>query len=49
LYYFGRFRSDTEVLEAIDAVSPKQIRAVAESLFGERPFSTLVYMPKKKK
>jgi predicted Zn-dependent peptidase len=49
LYYFGRFRSDTEVLEAINAVSPKHIRAVAESLFGEHLFSTLVYMPKKKK
>ncbi|MGQ9805536.1 MAG: M16 family metallopeptidase [Chlorobiales bacterium] len=49
LYYFGRFRSDTEVLDAIDAVSPKHIRAVAESLFKARPFSTLVYMPKKKK
>ncbi len=47
LYYFGRFRSDTEVLEAINAVSPKQIRAVAESLFGSHAFSTLVYVPKK--
>jgi predicted Zn-dependent peptidase len=49
LYYFGRFRSDTEVLDAINAVSPKDIRAVAESLFDEQRFSTLVYMPKKKK
>lgn len=49
LYYFGRFRSDSEVLDAINAVSPKQIRAVAESLFKERAFSTLVYIPKKKK
>ncbi len=49
LYYFGRFRSDTEVLDAINAVSPKQIRTVAESLFNQHQFSTLVYVPKKKK
>lgn len=49
LYYFGRFRSDTEVLEAINAVSPKHIRVVAESLFNQHAFSTLVYVPKKKK
>lgn len=48
LFYFGRFRSDTEVIEAINAVSSKQIRDVAASLFTQHPFSTLVYMPKKK-
>lgn len=49
LYYYGRFRSDSEVLERIDAVAPKQIRDVAQSLFKEDRFSTLVYVPKRKR
>lgn len=48
LYYYGRFRSDSEVLERINAVAPRQIRDLAQSLFDKARFSTLLYLPKKK-
>ncbi|MCS7012421.1 MAG: pitrilysin family protein [Chloroherpetonaceae bacterium] len=49
MYYFGRILSSDEIIERIDAVMPKDLRAVAETVFDERLGSMLTYLPKKRK
>ncbi len=49
LYYFGRDMRADEIIEHIDTVRAKDIQALAETLFDESQYSTLIYMPKKKR
>ncbi|MFN3394734.1 MAG: insulinase family protein, partial [Candidatus Thermochlorobacter sp.] len=49
LYYFGRDMRTDEIIERIDTVRAKDIQSLAETLFDEAQYSTLIYMPKKKR
>lgn len=49
IYYFGRDLRTDEIIERIDAIRAKDIQALAERLFDESKYSTLIYMPKKKR
>ncbi|KER11086.1 MAG: hypothetical protein HY22_00410 [[Candidatus Thermochlorobacteriaceae] bacterium GBChlB] len=49
IYYFGRNVSSDEVIDRINATTPKEIRALAEMLFDDSRCSMLSYLPKKKK
>jgi predicted Zn-dependent peptidase len=48
IYYFKRNRTDDEVIDAVNAVTPAQIRDYAAMLFDESQYSTIIYEPKRK-
>ncbi len=49
VFYFGHIFSSDDIIERINATTPKDLRAVAEQLFQPDLASTLTYLPKKKK
>lgn len=49
MYYFGRILTSDEIIEQINAVTPKEVRAVAESVFDDQRCSVLTYIPRKRK
>jgi len=47
-YYFGRDFSFDELIEMVESVSAKDIRAIAEEMLDVSRFSTLIYQPKRR-
>ncbi len=49
IFYFGHIFSSDDIIERINATTPKDLRTVAEQLFQPDLASALTYLPKKKK